>query len=105
MSPRGVIYLNLKAWDALGRPRAVEMMFDKGRAVIGLRPADPLLPAAFPVKDKKGTSSKVISASAFCTHFLIRMMRTALFRHVEVDEEGVMSLHLDAIAAVGRGAR
>ncbi len=97
--------MNQKAWDVLGRPDAVEMIFDKGRRMIGLRPADPLLPEAFPVKDKKGTSSKMISASAFCTHFLIKMMRTALFREVEVDEDGVMTLSLDTIAAVGRGAR
>lgn len=97
--------MNLRAWDVLGRPEAVEMMFDKGRGVIGLRPADPLLPEAFPVKDKKGTSSKIISASAFCTHFLIKMMRTALFREVEIDEDGVMTLSLATIAAVSRGAR
>ena len=97
--------MNEKAWDTLGRPDAVEIMFDKGQRMIGLRPADSMMSEAFPVKDKKGTSSKVISASAFCTHFLIKTMRTALFREVEVDEDGVMTLSLDSIAAVGRGAR
>jgi hypothetical protein len=105
MGPKGVIYMNEKAWDELGRPEAVEMMYDKLRRTIGLIPSDPDVPEAFPVKDKPGTRGKVISASAFCTHFLIKMMRTGLFNEVEVDSDGVMSLSLDTISAVSRGAR
>lgn len=105
LDSRGVIYMNEKAWNELGRPEAVEIMFDKTRRVIGLVPADSRLPEAFPVKDKKGTRGKIISASAFCTHFLIKMMRTGLFNEVEVDEDGVMSLTLDSVSVVARGAR
>lgn len=105
MGPKGVIYMNSKAWELLGRARAVEMMFDKPRAVIGLIPANPDLPEAFPLKDKKGTSSKQIFASAFCTHFLIKLVRTGQFNEVEIDEDGVMTLALETISAVGRGAR
>ena len=105
MSPRGVIYMNHKAWLVLGRPAAIEMMFDKGRRTIGLRKANPDMIEAFPVKDKKGTRSKVIMASAFCTHFLIKMMRTALFREADINEDGIMTLSLDTVAAVTRGAR
>jgi hypothetical protein len=105
MDPRGVIYMNEKAWDVLGRPEAVEMMFDKTRRTIGLAPSDPDVPEAFPVKPKKGTRGRIVSASAFCTHFLIKVMRTALFNEVEVDADGVMSLSLDTISAVSRGAR
>ena len=53
----------------------------------------------------KETRGKVISASAFCTHFLIKMMRTALFNEIEIDADGIMSLSLDTISAVSRGAR
>ena len=105
MTPRGVIYINEKAWNELRRPEAVEMMFDKTRRMIGLQAASPDVPEAFPVKPKIGTSGKIISASAFCTHFLIKVMRTALFNEVEVDADGVMSLSLDTISAVTRGAR
>ena len=105
MSPRGVIYLNEKAWNLLGKPDAIEMMFDKTRRTIGLASTDPQVPEAFPVKPKKGMRGKIISASAFCTHFLIKVMRTALFNGVEVDADGVMSLSLDTISAVSRGAR
>ncbi len=105
MSPKGSLYMNSKAWGLLGQPRAVEMVFDKPRAVIGLIPADPELPEAFPVKDKQGTKGKQIHASAFCTHFLIKMMRTGLFNEIEVDADGIMSLSLETVSAVTRGAR
>ena len=103
MGPGGVIYMNEKGWDLLGRPEAVETMFDKTRRMIGLQAADPAVPEAFPVKSKKGTRGRIISASAFCTHFLIKTMRTALFNDVEVDADRVMSLSLDTISAVTRG--
>ena len=101
----GTIYMNKHAWDQLGRPAAVALMFDKLNRIIGIRRTDPRLPDAFPVKDKKRTTSKTISASAFCSHFLIRMMRTGQFNRVEVDSDGVMNLYLESVSAVGRGAR
>jgi hypothetical protein len=105
ISDRGVIYLNELAWIALRRPEAVELMFDKGRRMIGIKETDPLYPTAFPVKPKPGTRGRIISASAFCTHFLIKAMRTGLFNSIEIDDEGMMSLHLDSLSAVSRGAR
>lgn len=105
MSPKGELYINEKAWDALGRPAFVELMFDRGRRMIGLAAADPRFnPEAFPVIHKSGTKGKIIRASAFCTHFLIKMARTGLFNEVDV-ENGVMTLALDTVSAVTRGAR
>ncbi len=104
LSPKGVLYINSKAWTLLGHPRAVEIMFDKTRSVIGLIPANADVPEAFPVLDKKGTNSKQIFASAFCTHFLIKMMRTGQFNEIEMDN-GVMTLALQTVSAVGRGSR
>ena len=105
MGRDGTIYMNKFAWEDFGRPAAVAMMFDKPNRIIGLIPTDPQMSDAFPVKDKKKTSSKVISASAFCAHFLIKMMRTALFNRVEIDDDGIMNLYLDEITAITRGAR
>ena len=105
MGPDGVIYMNAAAWDALGRPEAVEMMFDKPRHVIGLRKCGPLTDGAFQVKAKSGSKGRVIHASAFCMHFLIKMGRTGLFNDVYIDHHDTMQLHLTTVSAVGRGAR
>ncbi len=105
IGPRGVIYMNEAAWEALGEPDAVEMMFDTARQVIGIQKCDGWLDGAFRVKPKSGTKGKIIHTSAFCMHFLIKMMRTALFNDIHVDQNGLMHLHLNTITAVGRGAR
>ena len=105
LGPRGDIYLNVKAWEALGCPGAVELLFDRGRRVIGLVPTEAWQPNSFPVKHKIRAYGKVIHASPFCQHFMIKPMRTALFNDIEIDDQGVMSLPLDSITAVTRGSR
>ena len=105
LGPRGDIYLNEKAWDAFGQPAAVALMFDAIRRVIGLEPADSWQPNSFPVRTKKKSGGKVIHASPFCVHFMIRTMRTVLFNTIEIDEKGVMSLPLDSITAITRGSK
>ncbi len=105
LSPKGVIYLNYEAWKALGCPDVVELMFDKPRNLIGIVRADPSNPSAFPVKDRKASRSKIILASAFCTHFRVKTMRTAQFNEIEVDKDGEMSLALQSVSAVTRGSR
>lgn len=105
MGPDGVIYMNAAAWDALGRPEAVEMMYDKPRQVIGLQKCSRLTDGAFLVKPKSGSKGRIIHASAFCMHFLIKMHRTGLFNDAYIDQNGTMQLHLTTVSAVTRGAR
>ncbi len=105
MGPDGVIYMNGAAWDALGRPEAVEMMYDKPRRVIGLAKCGRLIDGAFAVKPKPGSKGHIIHASAFCTHFMIKMMRTGMFNDAYIDKNNVMQLHLNTVSAVGHGAR
>jgi hypothetical protein len=105
MGPRGVIYMNEAAWIELDRPKTVELMFDKRRRVIGIVKCAPTFESGFSVKDKKGSKGKIIHASAFCMHFAIKLMRTGIFNEIVLDDNGVMSLYLDTITAITRGAR
>src|SRR6478672_9467458 len=105
IDPHHVIYLNERAWEALGRAVAVEMMFDKVRRVIALVPSDLSVPEAFPLKDHKAGRGRKINAAAFCSHFCLKMMRTGHFNEVDVDSDGIMTLSLSTISAISRGAR
>lgn len=105
LGPRGDIYLNLKAGEAIGRPEAVDLLFDWGRRVIGLIPAKPWVPNSFPVRLKFRGNGHVIHASPFCVHFLIKPQRTVIFNEVQIDDQGIMSLPLDSITAVTRGSK
>jgi len=99
---KGVIYLNREAWAALGKPEAVELLFDPGRRVIGLQKTDAWRPNAFPVKHKRTATGKTINASPFCNHFMIWTNRVVLFNTVEIDDEGIMSLPIDSLTVASR---
>jgi hypothetical protein len=104
MGKRGVIYLNDKAYDALKRPAAVELMLDGNQRLIGLKPIDARRTNAFPVRNHRG-AYKRIHAAAFCQHFRIKPTSTLLFQNVDIDDQGVMSLDLTTTVTVTRGAR
>ena len=106
IGPRHVIYLNGKAFDAIDRHPAVEMLYDGNRRIIGLKPVDPHKSYAFQVK-KHGSSGDYhrISASAFCQHFRLQIDRTLLFEGAELDNDGVLLLDLNRTVTVGRGSR
>jgi hypothetical protein len=104
LGPRRTIYLNGRAHEALGRPGAVELLYDGNRRVIGIKPTDMRRSNAFPVRNQTG-HYRHISAAAFCQHFRIRPTATMLFQNVEIDDQGVMELDLTNTVTVTRGAR
>ena len=105
VGPRGDIYVNEKAWEALGRPPAVILLFDAIRRVIGLEPAESWEPNSFPLREKKRCKGRIIHASPFFVHFMIKTSRTVLFNKIDLDEKCVMSLPLDSITAITRGSK
>lgn len=109
LNPRGVILLNRRAYECIGSPGAVELMYDEDEQVIGLRPKDIRHSNAFPLKTK-GTNGrkytyKVISASPFCKHFSIEPKGTILFTQPDLDNDGTLQLPLGSAVSVGRGSR
>ena len=105
LSPKKVILLNRVAFEALGGPAAVELLFDETRKVIGLKPIERNRRNAFLVKSKKQGNHRTINAGAFCTHFGITVDRTVQFQHVDLDNEGVLELDMAKTVHVSRGAR
>ncbi len=62
------IYLNLKAYEALGRPERIQFFYDTARSRIGLRKSLHEDNNAFPVKKEPGSgsaprSTRLISAT------------------------------------------
>lgn len=105
LGPRGDIYLNSKAWEALGSPEAVELLYDHGRRVVGLKPIDPWEQYSFPVRAKRRSNGKVIHASPFFVDINIRLKRTVIFNRAHMEDDGIMELPIDSITAVGRGSK
>jgi len=100
---RNTFYLNGKAFEALGSPAAVEMMFEGNERVIGLRPIDPSKRNAFRIRKHGKTGNyKRIPASAFCRHIRLDTRRTVLFDQPDVDNDGVMALDLNRTIGVSK---
>lgn len=81
------------------------MSFDKPAQIIGLQKCEPAHESAFAVRPKRGTKAKVVHTSPFCMHFMITMMRTALFNEIIIDDHDdpnypIMQLHLRTVTAV-----
>jgi hypothetical protein len=109
LNSRGVILLNKAAYECMGSPGAVELMFDEEEGVIGLKPKDLRHQNAFPLKgkwvDKKKYQYRIIHASPFCKHFDIQPKSTILFTQPDMDDDGTLLLSLDTAVNVGRGSR
>jgi hypothetical protein len=104
LNKHGVIYLNSKACDLLGRPAAVEMLLEGTRQIIGLKRTDIRRTNAFHLKNHKKNAG-YIRAAAFCQHFRIKPARTVLFQNVDIDNYGVMHLDLTNTVNISLGAR
>lgn len=100
---RNTFYLNGKAFEALGSPDAVEMMFEGNERIIGMRPVDPAQRNAFRLRKHGKTGNyKRIPASAFCRHIRLDTRTTVLFDQPEINNDGAMMLDLKSTIRVGK---
>lgn len=105
LGPKGIFLLNGAAVEALGSPEAVELMFDKGRGMVGFRAVDRARQNAFPLVKKKGMSHWTLRAAPFCVHYGLKAERTMLFNEVGVTREGVLALDVANAVRVTSGTR
>src|SRR6478735_7115470 len=92
---RSTFYLNGLAWETMGRPAAVEFMFDANLRKIAIRPTDPRKKNAFKVMDHGKGTFRRISGAAFCQHIRLKVAGTILFLEPEFDSDGMLTLDLN----------
>lgn len=100
VNQKGVILMNRIAHEAFGAPVSVTLLFDRTNGVIGLKPAEPDTPNAFPVKDKGGLNL-IIHGKPFMRHNEIETDKTLTFNRVETDE-GILILDLATVTSVSK---
>lgn len=64
---KGMFSMNQAAFEALGSPEAVELLYDPEEKIIGLRPIDPEAAHAYPVRTMGNGSSRLVAGTAFAT--------------------------------------
>ena len=98
MNKHNVIYLNGNAYRMMGKPEAVQFFLNRKEGKLGLKPANPCLHDAFPLKPDKG--SLIIHASPACRSFGIRFTTTEKFIDPVLDASGNLILDLSRTITV-----
>jgi len=107
LGPNRSLQFNAHAYQAFGEPKAVEMLFDGNRKMMGLRPCDPQKKNAFTFRPAGGRATKNfrVSIGAFLTHFGIKPERTVLFEEIDISADGILTLDMTKTTVVSRGSR
>ncbi len=92
--------MNRIAHELFGAPDSVTLLFDKTNGMIGLRPAEPDTPNAFPVKGKGGLNL-IIHGLPFMRHNGIETDKTLTFNRVENDD-GILVLDLATVTTISK---
>ncbi|MGH9821028.1 MAG: hypothetical protein ACRD43_12755 [Pyrinomonadaceae bacterium] len=99
LNRRGMIYLNAKAYQCLGGPKAVALYYSREDDTIAVEPAYPRFVENFQVvKKQRGWG---VHASTFCRHFRIRVANTERFIRPDLTNEGHLILNLKETVTVG----
>ena len=99
LNQKGVIFLNRKMHEVLGRPAAAILLFDRRNGLIGIRPAN--AKHAFPLKKKSVGTGRIIHASPFCRHHGIKIDGSVVFNDLELEKDGTLTLALHTATNVG----
>jgi hypothetical protein len=97
----GKIFFNKRAWDALGSPAGVALMFDSRQQVIGVRPSALNRRETYSLRKKhRGHSGWEIAARNFCRRFKILPAETLAFTSVELIDGPILLLDLNEVQPV-----
>ena len=99
---RGPLGLNRSAFAALGEPKAVELLYDRDRELIGIKATSAKEPYAFPVRPqgRKGSrpSNYLIAGQAFTKHYGIDTTVARRFPAEMEDDTLVVDLRRGTVA-------
>src|SRR3954469_16988906 len=73
LQTKGVITMNPAAYEALGAPVAVELLYASQARTIGIRAVDPSQAHAYRPRQQKGGHARSVSAQAFLKHYGIKI--------------------------------
>ena len=100
---RGTMSLNRAAFEALGEPAAVELLYDRAERLVGFRPVDPTAPHAYQPRKQGKTANYIVSGTAFTQYFGIET--GAARRYPAAMQDGVLVVDLKQPGTDATGVR
>jgi hypothetical protein len=102
---RGTLSLNGAAYEALGEPAAVELLYDLTERLVGFRPVDPEATHAYVPRRQGRAANYLVSGSAFTKYFDIETDTAMRYTAEKVDGVLVVDLKQPGTDATGVRAR
>lgn len=100
----GDIVLNRVAYEQLGEPTAVELLYDRERETIGVKPLNTeTAENAFPVRPRGNRGGYRIRGNRLLRAFGIDIGRTRIFPGCQIDRYGVLCLDIRYSKPLGGG--
>lgn len=98
---RGTFSLNRSSFLALDEPAAVELLFDTGRNIVGLRRMEPRDERCYPVRttSRSGNGPWIISAMAFTKYYGIDLSVSRRWQAYLEDDVLCANLSGESVAA------
>ena len=100
LQKRGNFSLNRAAFNALGDPEAVELLYDRTERLIGMRSASLNNRLAYPVRKQQNAASYLIAGNAFNQFYGIETGSTRRWNAVMSDDILVVDLKQQAQVVV-----
>jgi hypothetical protein len=99
------MYFNRKAFDALGSPDGVALMYDSREKLIGVRPSPLNRRETFLLRKKnRKDAGWTINALNFCRRHDIRPSETYAFKNVETIDGPILVLDLNDVRSVSKSS-
>jgi hypothetical protein len=100
LQKRGTLSFNKAAHVAMGSPEAVELLYDRTRKIIGIRPVAPEVEHAYPMRSQgnKDDGPYIVSGAAFTKYYGINTDEAR--RWSVVIDDGVLLIDLSAAGTV-----
>jgi hypothetical protein len=89
---KGNFSLSQAAYEALGKPKSVVLLYDREKRAIGFKPVQGEVRHAYTVRGQKNTKSYLVGAIAFCQHYDIDTSKTRTFEPQMADKVLVIEL-------------
>jgi hypothetical protein len=103
---RGPLSLNRAAHEAMGEPKAAELLFDRENSKIGIKPVDPTSPRGFPVRPQgRNGSTFIIAGQSFTKFYGIDTRVARRYAAVKEDDMLVIDLTADSVDVTGPRAK
>ncbi len=103
---RGNLSLNKAAYDALGRPEHVALLYDREERIIGLEPVTATDPDAYTCRKQQNSASYLVAGTAFMTFYDIAIGDTRRYSATVIDNQLLIDLKTGGqLVTAGRARR